>query len=472
VPLSVVILAAGRGKRMNSDLPKVLQPLAGEPLLRHVVRTARELGADRILVVYGHGGEQVPEAFAESGDLEWVLQAEQLGTGHAVMQAMSRIPDDHTVLVLYGDVPLTRAETLRQLVGAARSGGLALLTVALEDAAGYGRILRDSQGGVRGIVEHADASAEQLLIREANTGLMAAPAARLRAWLRAVKADNAQREYYLTDVVSSAAHDGSPLTAVPVPAAIEVLGVNDKMQLAEVETGLRRLRAGELMRAGATLADPARIDVRGQVTVEPDVFIDVGAVLIGRVHLGARVKVGPYCVIRDARIGADTEINANCVIEEPEVAGNCRIGPFARLRPGTVLGHDAHIGNFVEVKNSRIGDGSKANHLSYVGDATVGAGVNVGAGTITCNYDGANKWPTVIADGAFIGSGSMLVAPVRIGAGATIGAGSTITESTADGKLTLTRARQSTVENWKRPAKLPEDEKTVAVRKALDPKST
>ena len=431
MPLSVVILAAGRGKRMNSDLPKVLQPLAGEPLLRHVVRTARELGADRILVVYGHGGEQVPEAFAESGDLEWVLQAEQLGTGHAVMQAMSRIPDDHTVLVLYGDVPLTRAETLRQLVGAARSGGLALLTVALEDAAGYGRILRDSQGGVRGIVEHADASAEQLLIREANTG-----------------------------------------TAVPVPAAIEALGVNDKMQLAEVETGLRRLRAGELMRAGATLADPARIDVRGQVTVEPDVFIDVGAVLIGRVHLGARVKVGPYCVIRDARIGADTEINANCVIEETEVAGNCRIGPFARLRPGTVLGHDAHIGNFVEVKNSRIGDGSKANHLSYVGDATVGAGVNVGAGTITCNYDGANKWPTVIADGAFIGSGSMLVAPVRIGAGATIGAGSTITESTADGKLTLTRARQSTVENWKRPAKLPEDEKTVAVRKALDPKST
>ncbi len=471
MPLSVVILAAGRGKRMNSDLPKVLQPLAGEPLLRHVVRTARELGPDRLLVVYGHGGEQVPAAFADSGDLEWVLQAEQLGTGHAVMQAMSRIPDDHTVLVLYGDVPLTRAQTLRQLVEAARPGGLALLTVTLADAAGYGRILRDSQGRVRGIVEHADASAEQRLINEANTGLMAAPAARLRAWLRGLKSDNTQREYYLTDVVSSAVQDGHPPTAVPVPAA-EVLGVNDKIQLAEVEAALRRVRAAELLSAGATLADPTRIDVRGQVTVEPDVFIDVGAVLIGKVHLGARVKVGPYCVIRDARIGPDTEINANCVIEEAEVAGNCRIGPFARLRPGTVLGCDAHIGNFVEVKNSRIGDGSKANHLSYVGDTTVGAGVNVGAGTITCNYDGVNKWPTVIADGAFIGSGSMLVAPVRIGAGATIGAGSTITASTADGKLTLTRAPQTTVENWQRPAKLPEDEKAAAVRKALEPDST
>jgi len=466
MPLSVVILAAGQGKRMNSDLPKVLQPLAGEPLLQHVIRTARALDPGNIYVVYGHGGAEVQQAFAHE-DVEWVLQADQLGTGHAVMQAMCVIPDDHTVLVLYGDVPLIRPACLKKLVDAAAQGTLALLTVNLDEATGYGRIVRGADGSVRGIVEHREATPEQLLIREANSGLMAAPAGRLREWLLGLGRNNSQREYYLTDVVVGAVEAGDHIAALPVQAAIEVLGVNDRVQLAQVEAGHRRLRTEELMLAGATLADPLRVDVRGEVTVERDVFIDVNAVLIGHVHLGARVKVGPNCLIRNSRIGADSEINANCVIDGASVAENCRIGPFARLRPDTVLARDVHIGNFVEVKSSRIGIGSKANHLSYIGDSSVGAAVNVGAGTITCNYDGANKWPTLIEDGAFIGSGSMLVAPVRIGAGATIGAGSVITQSAPDGKLTLTRARQATVQDWNRPGKLPEDEKAVAIEEAL-----
>jgi len=452
MPLSVVILAAGQGKRMHSDLPKVLQPLAGEPLLQHVIRAARALDPENVYVVYGHGGAQVQQAFAHE-QVDWVLQAEQLGTGHAVMQAMCLIPDDHTVLVLYGDVPLIRPACLEKLVTSAGSGALALLTVNLDQAAGYGRIVRADDGHVTAIVEHNDATPEQLKIREANSGLMAAPAGRLRDWLLGLGASNVQREYYLTDVVAGAVQAGNLVEAVPVPRAVEVLGVNDRLQLAQVEAGLRLLRTEELMLAGATLADPLRVDVRGAVTVERDVFIDVGAVLIGQVHLGKRVKVGPNCLIRDSRIGADTEINANCVIEEALVGDHCRIGPFARLRPDTALGSDAHVGNFVEIKNAKIGIGSKVNHLSYVGDADVGAAVNVGAGTITCNYDGVNKWSTVIGDGAFVGSGSMLVAPVRIGAGATIGAGSTITEDAPDGKLTLTRAEQTTVDGWKRPTK-------------------
>ena len=452
MPLSVVILAAGQGKRMNSDLPKVLQPLAGEPLLQHVIRAARPLHPSNVYVVYGHGGAQVQQAFAHE-DVDWVLQAEQLGTGHAVMQAMCLIPDDHTVLVLYGDVPLIRPACLEKLVAAAGSGALALLTVNLDQAAGYGRIVRAEDGRVAAIVEHNDATAEQLKIREANSGLMAAPAGPLRDWLLGLGASNVQREYYLTDVVAGAVQAGNLVEAVPVPRAVEVLGVNDRLQLAQVEAGLRLLRTEELMLAGATLADPLRVDVRGAVTVERDVFIDVGAVLIGNVHLGARVTVGPNCLIRDSRIGADTEINANCVIEEALVGDHCRIGPFARLRPDTAVGRNAHVGNFVEIKNAKIGIGSKVNHLSYVGDADVGAAVNIGAGTITCNYDGVNKWSTVIGDGAFVGSGSMLVAPVRIGAGATIGAGSTITEDAPDGKLTLTRTEQTTVDGWKRPTK-------------------
>jgi bifunctional UDP-N-acetylglucosamine pyrophosphorylase/glucosamine-1-phosphate N-acetyltransferase len=452
MPLSVVILAAGQGKRMNSDLPKVLQLLAGKPLLQHVIDTARELDPADLYVVYGHGGAQVQKAFLHE-QVDWVLQAEQLGTGHAVMQAMALIPDDHTVLVLYGDVPLVSAACLGELVHNADSGALALLTVRLDDAAGYGRIVRTADGAVAGIVEHKDANPDQLQIREANSGLMAAPAGRLREWLLGLGRSNVQREYYLTDVVTGAVQSRTAIMAIPVAHPVEVLGVNDRVQLARAEAGYRAERAEELMIAGATLADPLRIDVRGDVTVERDVFIDVGAVLIGRVHLGARVKVGPYCMIRDSRLGCDTEVKAHSVIEEAAVGDDCRIGPFARLRPGTVLGSAVHIGNYVEVKNSSLGPGSKANHLSYLGDATVGSGVNIGAGTITCNYDGVNKSATVIEDGAFIGSGTMLVAPVRVGAGATIGAGSTITQPVAEGKLTLSRARQVTVENWSRPGK-------------------
>lgn len=468
MPLSVVILAAGQGKRMKSELPKVLQPLAGQPLLQHVINTARELNPAHIYVVYGHGGAQVQQVFAHE-DVEWVLQAEQLGTGHATMQAMCVIPDDHTVLVLFGDVPLIRSGCLAKLVAAANEGALALITVNLDEATGYGRIVRNAHGHVTSIVEHKDASPEQLTIREANSGLMAAPAGRLREWLLGLGSNNAQREYYLTDVVAGAVKSGDTVTPVPVPTALEVLGVNDKIQLAQVESGHRRLRTEELMLAGATLIDPSRVDIRGKVTVDSDVTIDVNAVLIGKVHLGARVHIGPNCVIRDSNIAADTEIFANCVIEDAEVAAHCRVGPFARLRPGAVLDEGVHIGNYVEVKNTTLGAGSKANHLTYLGDARVGSGVNVGAGTITCNYDGVNKWPTVIEDGAFIGSGSMLVAPVRIGAGATIGAGSTITQSAPDEKLTLERARQTTVEQWERPTKLSVEDKTAAIDAAFEP---
>jgi bifunctional UDP-N-acetylglucosamine pyrophosphorylase / glucosamine-1-phosphate N-acetyltransferase len=467
--LSVVILAAGQGKRMNSDLPKVLQPLAGQPLLQHVIRTARALEPTDIYVVYGHGGAQVQAALANEA-VQWILQADQLGTGHAVMQAMCVIPDDHTVLVLYGDVPLIRTASLTKLVAAANAGALAVLSVDLEDAAGYGRILRGADGLVSGIVEHKDASAEQLQIRELNTGLMAAPAGRLREWLLGLGSNNSQREYYLTDVVAGAVTAGDRVDAQRTFRPSEVLGVNDKIQLAQVEAAYRRERAEELMLAGATLADPARIDVRGDVEVGRDVFVDVNAVLIGNVKLAAGVKVGPNCVISNSQIGAGTEIFANSLIDTAVVAENCRIGPFARVRPDTVLGSDVHIGNFVEVKASEIGAGSKANHLSYVGDARVGSGVNVGAGSITCNYDGQNKWPTVIEDNVFLGSGSMLVAPVRIGAGATIGAGSTITQNAPDGELTLTRATQTSVAGWMRPRKLDEDEKAAAIDAALNPR--
>jgi bifunctional UDP-N-acetylglucosamine pyrophosphorylase / glucosamine-1-phosphate N-acetyltransferase len=466
MPLSVVILAAGQGKRMNSDLPKVLQPLAGQPLLQHVIRTAWMQNPAEIYVVYGHGGAQVQAAF-DHEEVVWVLQAEQLGTGHAVMQAMSSIPDDHTVLVLYGDVPLIGTASLKKLIAAAGEGALALLSVNLDEATGYGRILRDPAGQVRAIVEHRDATPTQLQIREANAGLLAAPAGRLREWLLGLAPGNSQREYYLTDIVALAVQAKQRVDAVPAASAAEVMGVNDKIQLAQVEAHYRLQKAGELMRAGATVADPARLDVRGDVEVERDVFIDVNAVLIGKVHLAARVKIGPNCVIRNARIGADTEVFANTVIDNAVIGERCRIGPFARLRPDSVLHRGVHVGNFVEVKKSELGAGSKVNHLSYVGDARVGSEVNIGAGTITCNYDGANKWPTAIEDGAFIGSGSMLVAPVRIGAGATIGAGSTITESAADGQLTLTRAPQVTSSSWSRPRKLEPNEHAAVVEQAL-----
>jgi bifunctional UDP-N-acetylglucosamine pyrophosphorylase/glucosamine-1-phosphate N-acetyltransferase len=464
--LSVVILAAGQGKRMNSDLPKVLQPLAGEPLLRHVIRAAQSLNPANTYVVYGHGGAQVQSAL-EHAPVEWVLQAEQLGTGHAVMQAMCVIPDDHTVLVLYGDVPLISEHSLTKLVTAAGEDALAILSVKLDDATGYGRIVRDLQGHVTAIVEHKDASPEQLQIREVNSGLMAAPAGRLREWLLGLGVNNAQREYFLTDVVAGAASSGTRIAAIPAANALEVAGVNDKVQLANVEAGYRRQRAESLMLDGATLADPLRIDIRGEVQVGRDVFIDVNVVLVGKVQLATGVKIGPNCLISDSRIGANTEIFANSVIDNAIVDKDCRVGPFARLRPGTVMHRGVHIGNFVEVKNTEIGAGSKANHLTYLGDSRVGKDVNVGAGSITCNYDGANKWPTLIEDGAFIGSGSMLVAPVRIGAGATVGAGSTIAASAPDDKLVFERSQQVTKDHWQRPVKLDEKEKAEVIAKAM-----
>ena len=454
MPISVVILAAGQGKRMNSDLPKVLQPLAGRPLLRHVIDVARALEASDLHVVYGHGGERVREAFAGE-PLQWALQAEQHGTGHAVMQAMPAVPDDHLVLVLYGDVPMVEAATLRLLVDAAGEAAIAVLSVRMKDPTGYGRIVRDRAGNVARIVEHKDANAKERAIDEVNTGLMALPARRLREWLGALRNDNAQGEYYLTDVVVMAVKAGLKVNAVLAEREDEVLGINDKVQLAEVEGVYRRRRATELMLAGVTLADPARFDARGPVTVGRDVAIDVNVVFEGQVTLGDRVRIGPNVTIRDSEIGADAHIQANCVLDRAVVGPRCIIGPFARLRPEARLHEDVHVGNFVEVKKSELKRGAKANHLTYLGDATVGEQVNVGAGTITCNYDGVNKWRTEIGDGAFIGSGTMLVAPVRIGAGATIGAGSTITKDTPEGKLTLERSKQLTLEGWKRPERKP-----------------
>jgi bifunctional UDP-N-acetylglucosamine pyrophosphorylase/glucosamine-1-phosphate N-acetyltransferase len=452
--LAVVILAAGQGKRMNSNLPKVLQPLAGAPLLGHVVSRARSLAPSSMHVVYGHGGDAVRGALADP-DLRWALQAEQLGTGHAVMQAMPNIADDELVLVLYGDVPLIRPETLRQLIDAAGTKAMSLLTVMLEDATGYGRIVRNARGAIQKIVEQKDASKSQLKIREGNSGIMAVPAKLLRKWLGRLKNSNAQGEYYLTDVIAMAVKDKVKVTPLVAPTVAEVLGVNDKVQLAELEALHRSARARELMIAGATLADPARIDIRGDVVVGRDVFLDANVVLEGRVSLGDRVRVGPNVVLRDVAIGADTVIHPNSVLEQSELGTGCIIGPYARVRPGSKLGANVHIGNFVELKKTHIADGSKANHLTYLGDALVGKGVNVGAGTITCNYDGVNKSTTTIEDGAFIGSGNMLVAPVRIGKNATTGAGSTITKDAPDGQLTLTRGKQVTLEGWKRPEKKP-----------------
>jgi bifunctional UDP-N-acetylglucosamine pyrophosphorylase/glucosamine-1-phosphate N-acetyltransferase len=454
MPLSIVILAAGQGKRMASDLPKVLQPLAGRPLLAHVIDTARALHPAAIHVVHGHGAERVRAAFPEA-DIHWTLQAEQLGTGHAVLQAMPAIPDEHTVLVLYGDVPLVRSETLSDLAARASSSSLVLLSAVIADPAGYGRVIRDATGRVVRIVEHKDANRKELAVAEINTGLLAAPAGRLRRWLSALGRDNAQGEYYLPDCIVAAVRDGCPVEAVVAASAMEVLGVNDKLQLAEVEAAHRRERASELMRAGVTIVDPARVDIRGEISCGRDVVLDINVILEGKVRLGDRARVGPGCLLRDCELGADTEVRANCVVEGAVTGARCVIGPFARLRPGTRLADEVHVGNFVEVKNSELGPGSKANHLTYLGDATIGARVNVGAGTVTCNYDGVAKHRTEIGDGAFIGSGTMLVAPVTVGEDATIGAGSTITRSAPPGKLTLERSRQQTLDGWKRPAKKP-----------------
>ena len=451
--LHVVILAAGEGKRMKSALPKVLQPVGGRPMLAHVIATARALAPARIHVVYGHGGEAVRAAFAGQDDLSWYEQAERLGTGHAVQQALPGIPEAVDVLVLYGDVPLTRPESLRRLLDA--QGLLRVLVAEPQDPAGYGRILRDEQGKVAAIVEHRDASDEQRRIRTINTGIIAAESDPLKRWLSRLSADNSQGEYYLTDVFAMAADEYNPAEIVAVDDPLETEGANDPWQLAQLERAFQLRCARALCAQGARLLDPARLDQRGRVRVGADVEIDANVVLEGEVELGDGVRIGPFTRLRNVRLGAGTEVRAHCDLDGVVTEGAVQIGPFARLRPGTVLADGVHIGNFVETKNVVLGVGSKANHLTYLGDARVGAGANIGAGTITCNYDGVNKWTTTIGDGAFIGSNSSLVAPVEIGEGATIGAGSVITRNAPADALTVSRVRQATLDGWKRPQKKP-----------------
>ena len=449
--MNIVILAAGQGKRMHSNLPKVLHPLAGKPLVSHVIDTARTLSPHRLCIVYGHGGDAVRSAL-DASDLSWALQEPQLGTGHAVRQALPFLDGQGTTLVLYGDVPLIRAETLQRLVRAA-ADGLAVLTVELADPQGYGRIVRNPAGQVVRIVEQKDATADEKKICEINTGIMAMPTGRLAEWLGRLSSDNAQNEYYLTDIVGMAVDAGLPVRTASPEHEWEVLGVNSKVQLAELERIAQRTLAEALMEQGVRLADPARIDVRGELCCGRDVFIDVNCVFEGLVVLDEAVEVGPNCVLKDARIGAGTRLAAFTHIEDAVVGADGQIGPFARLRPGTELAEDVHVGNFVEIKKSTVAAHSKANHLAYIGDATIGSRVNVGAGTITCNYDGANKHRTIIEDDAFIGSDTQLVAPVTVGRGATLGAGTTLTKDAPPDSLTISRARQTSIAGWKRPVK-------------------
>jgi len=451
--LHVVILAAGEGKRMKSALPKVLQQIAGRPMLAQVIDTARALHPAGIHVVFGHGGEQVRAAFAEQTDLQWAEQAQQLGTGHAMQQAMPNVPDGAQVLVLYGDVPLITPETLQRLL--ATPGRLAVLAAEPSNPDGYGRILRDAEGRVAAIVEQKDADEEQRRIRVINTGVIAAEATALKRWLNGLSNDNAQREYYLTDVFAMATAEFSAAEIVVVADPMETEGANDPWQLAQLERAFQLRTARALCLQGARVTDPARLDIRGTVAVGRDVEIDVDVVLEGHVELGDGVRIGPFCRLKNVSLAAGTEVRAHCDLDGARTEGAVQIGPFARLRPGTVLADGVHVGNFVETKNARLGVGSKANHLTYLGDATIGVGVNIGAGTITCNYDGVNKFVTTIADGAFIGSNASLVAPVTIGKNATIGAGSVITKPAPDEKLTIARGRQQTIEGWQRPVKKP-----------------
>lgn len=450
--IEIIILAAGQGTRMRSALPKVLHPLGGAPLLQHVIATAQTLNADAIHVVYGHGGEQVRAALADM-PVQWVEQAQQLGTGHAVAQALPAIADGQTVLVLYGDVPLIEADTLQTLAAPAMGGDFGLLTAFLDDPFGYGRILRDDTGQVIGIVEQKDASEEQRCINEINTGFLAANAGQLRQWVAQLDTGNAQGEYYLTDIIALAHRDGVPIHTSQPKTLFETLGVNDRVQLAALERHYQFQRAETLMRAGVTVRDPSRLDVRGTLSMGRDGLVDVNVVFEGQVEIGERVSIGPNTLIRNARIGDDVTIFANCVIEDAEIGSASRIGPFARLRPETRLSDHVHVGNFVEIKKSDVAAGSKINHLSYIGDSSIGGRVNIGAGTITCNYDGANKHRTIIGDDVFIGSDTQLVAPVSVGDGATIGAGSTITRDAPAGELTLSRSKQQTRTGWKRPVK-------------------
>lgn len=449
--MNIVILAAGMGKRMNSDLPKVLHPLAGKSLLGHVVDTARTLDPQRLVVVYGHVGEQVQAAFAGQTDVQWALQSPQLGTGHAVAQAVPMLVDDVPTLILYGDVPLVKASTLQRLAEAAQGGKLALLSQHVADPTGYGRVVRDAAGNVSRIVEQKDADAETLKINEINTGILVCPTGPLKRWLTALKNDNAQGEYYLTDVIAAAVADGTGVVTAHPDAEWETLGVNSKTQLAFLERRHQRNLADRLTDSGVMLADPDRIDIRGTLECGRDVFIDVGCVFEGTVRLGKGVKIGPNCVLKDCTLADGTQVQAMSVIDSAEVGAQGRIGPFARLRPGTKLGEDSHIGNFVELKNASTGTGSKINHLSYVGDAEIGSRVNIGAGTITCNYDGVNKHKTNIEDDVFVGSDSQLVAPVTVRRGATLAAGTTLTREAPADSLTLSRVPQTTKSEWKRP---------------------
>ncbi|MEW6764306.1 MAG: bifunctional UDP-N-acetylglucosamine diphosphorylase/glucosamine-1-phosphate N-acetyltransferase GlmU [Pseudomonadota bacterium] len=449
--LHVIILAAGQGTRMRSALPKVLHPLAARPMLEHVLDAAATLSPERVHVVIGHGADAVRTRLAHR-EVEWVIQAEQLGTGHAVMQAMPGVPDEADVLILYGDVPLIRPATCQALVDGLEHTDLALLTVELDNPHGYGRILRDGGGRVTGIREDKDCTPEQRVIREGNTGLLAVRARQLRHWLGGLSRDNAQGEYYLTDVVGMAAVSGG-VQAVVASNADEVAGVNNRAQLAHLERVYQAHQARVLMDEGVTLADPARLDVRGRVTAARDVFIDVNVVLEGEVVLAPGVSIGPGCMLKNVRLTEGVEIRAYSILEGASIGPGAVIGPFARIRPGTVLADGVHIGNFVEVKASTIGSGSKANHLSYIGDTEMGGGCNIGAGVITCNYDGANKHKTIIGDDVFVGSDTQLVAPVTVGSGATIGAGSTITKPVADQVLALSRSPQVSREGWKRPRK-------------------
>ncbi len=450
--MNIVILAAGQGKRMHSNLPKVLHPIAGKALVAHVIDTARSLSPQTLCLVYGHGGDAVRTTLA-APDLAWALQEPQLGTGHAVQQALPHLKDGGTTLVLYGDVPLIQAETLKRLLQAAQDA-LAILTVELADPSGYGRIVRNAKGEVVRIVEQKDSTPEERAIREINTGIMAMPTARLGEWLGRLSNNNAQQEYYLTDIVGMAVAEGLPIHTANPKHEWEVLGVNSNVQLAELERVAQRNAAEQLMEAGVRLADPARFDVRGELVCGRDVFIDVNCVFEGKVVLDEAVEVGPNCVIRNARIGAGTRLAAYTHIEDAVVGPDGRIGPFARLRPGAELAEDVHVGNFVEIKKSTIAAHSKANHLAYIGDAIIGSRVNVGAGTITCNYDGANKFQTIIEDDAFIGSDTQLVAPVRVGRGATLGAGTTLTKDAPAETLTISRAKQLSIPGWKRPVKI------------------
>ena len=448
----VIILAAGQGTRMQSKLPKVLHPLAGKPMLGHVIDASRKIDAMAIHVVVGHGAEKVKTTFSDN-DLQWALQEQQLGTGHAVAQALPAVQDNSIVLIAYGDVPLIEPATLSALVASTNDTHLSLLTVHLEDPTGYGRIIRDKGNQITAIVEQKDASAEQLKIKEVNTGILAVTVEKLREWLPKLSAENAQGEYYLTDIISMAVADGLSVVAQHPISTWEVQGVNNRQQLSELERHYQQRQANLLMTQGATLADPARLDVRGNVSVGKDIFIDVNCVLKGNVNIADDVVIGPNCVIENTSIGRGTVIKANSVLEDSNVGDECDIGPFARLRPGTVLSEKAKIGNFVETKKALIGKGSKVNHLSYVGDSEIGEGVNIGAGTITCNYDGVNKHQTKIDDGSFIGSNTALVAPVNIGKNSTVAAGSTITNRVEDEQLAVARSKQRNVNGWQRPKK-------------------